>query len=480
MSKKNKIKQLQSSDPKQRYKAYKSNKTWIYATITSMAGIFGGGAALPTVVHAQGTASESKSVEVTDKNLLSTKKSTTIPADTQSLKDTINDSDIFNSVKTSPGDIGTMVSNYQQQGYKVLGMTKNNDGSIDYLLVSNVKNGRVLSDTSDVIMLTSRVGSDVHASITPAVSMEDDGSTTYASSYLRNPAGSVAEFHVSKDALAKLFPDTSVYYLFRYHIEGANITGASGTLAVYGEMDSTSDSESMSDSTSDSTSDSLPDSGSDSTSDSISDSLSDSISDSISDSLSDSISDSMSDSISDSDSVSDSLSDSISDSDSTSDSMSDSISGSDSTSDSMSDSISDSDSLSDSISDSDSTSDVISDSESTSDSISDSLSDSISDSLSDSTSDVISDSESTSDSISDSDSTSDSMSDSISDSDSTSDSLSDSISDSDSTSDSLSDSISDSDSTSDSMSDSISDSDSTSDSLSDSISDSDSTSDSLS
>ncbi|WP_231105787.1 hypothetical protein, partial [Lactococcus cremoris] len=184
-------------------------------------------------------------------------------------------------------------------------------------------------------------------------------------------------------------------------------------------------------------------------------------------------------------SESDSTSDSVSDSNSTSDSESDSDLSSDSESDSnsTSDSISDSDSTSDSVSDSDSTSDSVSDSDSTSDSVSgsDSTSDSISDS--DSTSDSVSDSDSTSDSVSDSDSTSsdsasdsDSVSDSVSDSDSSSDSLSDSLSDSDS----MSDSASDSDSTSDSISDSASDSDSTSDSLSDSVSDSDSTSDSTS
>ncbi|WP_179948152.1 lectin-like domain-containing protein, partial [Fructobacillus pseudoficulneus] len=157
---------------------------------------------------------------------------------------------------------------------------------------------------------------------------------------------------------------------------------------------------------------------------------------------------------------------------------------SDSLSQSESTSDSNSDSLSDVTSTSDSTSNSLSDVTSTSDSTSNSLSDvtSTSDSTSNSLSDITSTSDSTSNSLSDVTSTSDSISNSLSDVTSTSDSVSDSslTSDSVSGSASTSESVSDSASTSDSSSDFLSDSNSQSDSVSDSSSLSDSISDSMS
>ncbi|WP_190279679.1 KxYKxGKxW signal peptide domain-containing protein, partial [Weissella oryzae] len=415
MSKKNLIKRLQNSEPKERHKAYKSNKSWVYATITSFFGAFGGAVAVPMIVHAD-NANQNTTKEVSNNDILAVQNNVKIPAD-----DTRQAANFEGYTMLHTLDDGS--GHTVQVGIKTSDIVKTKFGNY----AKYGAHARIYSPTG----INERVS--YQATLANghfATDIDIPGTTTSMT------AGQTVDFLLegpngNNTGIFYIDLNQDKYYHTAY-IYGPGIHSH----AISSDSESTSDSisGSISDSISGSISDSISESGSDLTSNSISgsESISDSTSDSISgsDSTSDSISgsDSTSDLISGSDSTSDSISDSISDSNSTSGSLSDSISGSDSIFDSLSDSISDSDSLSDSISDSDSTSDVISDSESTSDSISgsDSMSDSMSDS--NSTSDVISDSESTSDSISES------MSNSESGSESTSESMSNSESGSESTS----------------------------------------------
>ncbi|TYC50655.1 hypothetical protein ESZ50_01595, partial [Weissella muntiaci] len=80
MSRSNNFKRLKESEGKQRHKAYKSNKSWVYAAITSFAGVLGGGATSISTVHAETTADASKATEADASKTLASSNSTTIPA----------------------------------------------------------------------------------------------------------------------------------------------------------------------------------------------------------------------------------------------------------------------------------------------------------------------------------------------------------------------------------------------------------------
>ncbi|MGR8827673.1 KxYKxGKxW signal peptide domain-containing protein, partial [Leuconostoc citreum] len=524
MSKNNNHKQMIFSDKKERYKTYKSNKTWIYATITGVASIFGGsGIAVPIVRADSAGTTDTNANEVNSDKLLVNQDKTTIPATNRSSVEKISTNQeasisISDQAYNPVNGWYTEVSGYWTYGIAALNNDNNHvlilliskqDPNKLYFTTGTYNGSAVIADSGKVpTQVTSADqniwgGAKVRLNGSSGVYVTRPSNGQLYVKYRSASGGTIGPGNLGPnvnwtpllpssanvtvkyqdEAGNELRPDTNEGFYSQiqgYSINNipqfingldyishvGNLTGRTTSVVVlkYSAIPSQSNSDSVSDSVSDS--------------DSISDSSSSSelMSDSISDSSSDSVSGS--DSLSDSNSISDSTSELSSQSDfsSNSDSTSDSLSGSDSLSNSLSDSLSNSGSLSDS----DSTSDSMSSSDSTSDSISDS--NSLSDS--DSTSDSISDSESASDSISDSDSLSDS--DSISDSISDSESASDSISDSDSLSDSdsISDSISDSESASDSISDSdsLSDSDSTSDSVSDSdsLSDSDSTSDSVS
>ncbi|TYC48718.1 hypothetical protein ESZ50_08075, partial [Weissella muntiaci] len=80
MSKKNKLKQLNKADEKKSFKAYKSNKAWIYASITSFVGMFGGSATLSSASADASDAGAQKAVETSNADVLVNKSSTTIPS----------------------------------------------------------------------------------------------------------------------------------------------------------------------------------------------------------------------------------------------------------------------------------------------------------------------------------------------------------------------------------------------------------------
>ncbi|WP_278620758.1 KxYKxGKxW signal peptide domain-containing protein, partial [Weissella koreensis] len=393
MSKKNNLKLLKKSDKKQRYKAYKANKSWAYATITSVAGILSGGAALPLAVHAQ--TNEGKTTEASSSStskLLANQKSTTIPASDDIKSDSKN-----NKVVTSDKDYTIIHSSnrdertayYLNHGYRDMMNVapgpytagwSSHTGSLDgKVLVNNLNENRYTS-SSTVVVIASKIGDRTDGWIQPHIGSEDTSAVSgyYAGQKMDLSAlnkGDVAEWKLN----ANLLVGSNVFGSHAMMQINTNY-GAKTDINLWTPLSSDSESGSNSNSLSDSTSDSNsenPGTDSESTSGSESDSLSDNGSES------DSTSDSLSDNGSESNSTSDSLSDNSSESNSTSDSLSDNGSESDSTSDSLSDS----NSLSDS--------DNISESNSHSNSQSDSTSDSLSDSNSLSDSDNISDSEST-------------------------------------------------------------------------------------
>lgn len=77
MSRSNNFKRLKESEGKQRHKAYKSNKSWVYAAITSFAGVLGGGATSISTVHAETAVDASKATEADASKTLASSNSTT-------------------------------------------------------------------------------------------------------------------------------------------------------------------------------------------------------------------------------------------------------------------------------------------------------------------------------------------------------------------------------------------------------------------
>ncbi|WP_270251012.1 KxYKxGKxW signal peptide domain-containing protein, partial [Lactococcus lactis] len=81
MSRKNNIKKMLNSDKHERYRSYKRKKTWMYATITGIASILGGGAIAVPIVKAETAStgdSQAKEVDSTSQLLVNQSK-TTIP-----------------------------------------------------------------------------------------------------------------------------------------------------------------------------------------------------------------------------------------------------------------------------------------------------------------------------------------------------------------------------------------------------------------
>ncbi|MBK0084602.1 MucBP domain-containing protein, partial [Lactococcus sp. S64] len=82
MSRKNNIKKMLNSDKHERYRSYKRKKTWMYATITGIASILGGGSIAVPMIKADTISSDDSQAKEVDSTsqLLVSQKSTTIPA----------------------------------------------------------------------------------------------------------------------------------------------------------------------------------------------------------------------------------------------------------------------------------------------------------------------------------------------------------------------------------------------------------------
>ncbi|WP_282798957.1 KxYKxGKxW signal peptide domain-containing protein, partial [Lactococcus lactis] len=336
MSRKNNIKKMLNSDKHERYRSYKRKKTWMYATITGIASVLGGGAIAVPIVKAETAStgdSQAKEVDSTSQ-LLVNQKSTTIPTATIGKAP-----DGYIKVRSDTDARGNTFNLYADPEHYDKDTGRIKSGVTLYLIVNRTDGAIDFKYDYQLV--------DIYGAVTETYSILLNGDNAFQNQLtINDPNGTAAYLKNTK---------------FGYQLP-------------FGSIGSESDSDSTSDSISDSVSDSDFPSQSDSDSTSDSESTSDIVSDSVSDSDSQYASDSESNSQSDSDFPSQSDSDSTSDSESTSDIVSDSVSDSDSqyASDSESNSQSDSDfpsqSDSDSTSDSESTSDIVSDSVSDSDS----------------------------------------------------------------------------------------------------------------
>ncbi|WP_201011848.1 KxYKxGKxW signal peptide domain-containing protein, partial [Lactococcus lactis] len=94
-----------NSDKHERYRSYKRKKTWMYATITGIASILGGGGIAVPIIKADttSTGNDSQSKEVDSSKLLATQSSVTIPATSEKNSNTISEvnQDIIESEKAT-------------------------------------------------------------------------------------------------------------------------------------------------------------------------------------------------------------------------------------------------------------------------------------------------------------------------------------------------------------------------------------------
>gem|GEM_PF-6849346 len=70
MSKKNNLNKMRLSGKKERYKSYKSNKTWVYATITGITSIVGGGGIAIPIIKADTASTNNTNASEVDSNKL--------------------------------------------------------------------------------------------------------------------------------------------------------------------------------------------------------------------------------------------------------------------------------------------------------------------------------------------------------------------------------------------------------------------------
>ena len=120
MSRKNNIKKMLNSDKHERYRSYKRKKTWMYATITGIASVLGGGAiAVPIVKAETASTGDSQAKEVDSSNqLLVSQSSTTIPSTTSQISaysSTAADISISDSANNPLGGYYVEVDGYWTQ-----------------------------------------------------------------------------------------------------------------------------------------------------------------------------------------------------------------------------------------------------------------------------------------------------------------------------------------------------------------------------
>ncbi|MCI1072462.1 lectin-like domain-containing protein, partial [Lactococcus lactis] len=131
MSRKNNIKKMLNSDKHERYRSYKRKKTWMYATITGIASVLGGGSIAVPMIKADTTStgdSQAKEIDSTSQ-LLVNQSSTTIPASTSSRTVHIDGADygkyfVQNGTATIAGDTSTLTQDIGNQVGNTLLNTK--------------------------------------------------------------------------------------------------------------------------------------------------------------------------------------------------------------------------------------------------------------------------------------------------------------------------------------------------------------------
>ncbi|WP_260314809.1 KxYKxGKxW signal peptide domain-containing protein, partial [Lactococcus lactis] len=144
MSRKNNIKKMLNSDKHERYRSYKRKKTWMYATITGIASVLGGGSIAVPMIKADTTStgdSQAKEVDSTSQLLVNQSK-TIVPATTQNF--TGSDSEASISITDSAynpvNGWYTQVEGYWTYGIAAL---NNNNSQVLIILISKVDPSKV-------------------------------------------------------------------------------------------------------------------------------------------------------------------------------------------------------------------------------------------------------------------------------------------------------------------------------------------------